>query len=148
MRPIKFRAKDFGGVWYYGSLGYSNIHTKIYFQTGKGSVKRMDWVYINQDTIGQFTGLKDKNGKEIYEGDIVGWKDDNLLYAVIFRKGMFYASVDVEDCNEEIYGGFPLCTLASQGGKGIEIVGNIYDNPELIKKYKEIIEIKNPNNNE
>lgn len=131
MRPIKFRAKDFGGVWYYGSLGYSNIHTKIYFQTGKGSVKVIDWVYVNEETIGQFTGLYDAHGKEIYEGDIVGWKDDNLLYAVTFRKGMFYASVEV--CNEEIYGGFPLHTLASQGGKSIEIVGNIYDNPELLK---------------
>lgn len=84
MRIIKFIAKDFGGVWYYGSLGYSNIHTKIYFQTGKGSVKRMDWVYVNQETIGQFTGLYDAHGKGIYEGDILKWKADNLLYAVIF----------------------------------------------------------------
>lgn len=133
MRTIKFRAKDLDGVWYYGSLVHLNeLDAAMYFQTGNGSLKVIDWVYVNQETIGQFTGLYDAHGKEIYEGDIVGWKDDNLLYAVTFRKGMFYASVEV--CNEEIYGGFPLHTLASQGGKSIEIVGNIYDNPELKKK--------------
>ena len=140
MRTIKFRAKDFDGVWHYGSLVYTNIlDAKIYSQTGKGSLKRMDWVYVNQETIGQFTGLYDAHGKEIYEGDIVKWKADNRLYAVIFKWGMFYASVEV--CNQEIYGGFPLHALAGDE-KGIEIVGNIYDNPELKKKYKEIIEIK------
>ena len=130
MRAIKFRAKGFDGVWHYGSLGYSNIHTKIYFQTGKGSVKSMDWVYVNEETIGQFTGLYDENGKGIYEGDILKWKADNRLYAVIFNWGMFYASVEV--CNQETYGGFPLHSLTDD--EACEIVGNIYDNPELKKK--------------
>lgn len=130
MRTIKFRAKDFGGVWYYGSLGYSNIHTKIYFQTGNDLAKVMDWVYVNQETIGQFTGLYDAHGKRIYEGDILKWKADNRLYAVIFKWGMFYASVEV--CNQEIYGGFPLHGLTDD--EACEIVGNIYDNPELLKK--------------
>lgn len=132
MRTIKFRAKDFDGVWHYGSLGYSNIHTKIYFQTGKGSVKRIDWVYVNEDTIGQFTGLYDAHGKEIYEGDILKWKADNRLYAVIFNWGMFYASVEV--CNEGTYGGFPLHSLTEHDDEDCEIVGNIHDNPELLKK--------------
>ena len=82
-------------------------------------------------TIGQFTGLYDAHGKRIYEGDILKWKADNRLYAVIFKWGMFYASVEVY--NKDIYGGFPLHTLAGDE-KDIEIVGNIYDNPELIQK--------------
>lgn len=131
MRTIKFRAKDFDGVWHYGSLVYTNIlDAKIYSQTGKGSLKITDWLFVTPDTIGQFTGLYDENGKEIYEGDILKWKADNRLYAVIFKWGMFYASVEV--CNQDIYGGFPLHALADE--KGIEIVGNIYDNPELKKK--------------
>ena len=132
MRTIKFRAKNKNGVWYYGSLVYSDkLDAAIYFQTGLGSVKVIDWVYVNPETIGQFTGLYDAHGKEIYEGDILKWKADNRLYAVIFNWGMFYASVEV--CNQEIYGGFPLHALAGDE-KGIEIIGNIYDNPELKKK--------------
>ena len=146
MRTIKFRAKDFDGVWHYGSLVYSDkIDAVIYFQTGKGSVKSMDWVYVNQETIGQFTGLKDENGNEIYEGDILKW-NNGRLYVVKFWRGMFYASV--EECNEGILGGFPLHRLTEYEDEKCEIVGNIYDNPEMKKKYKEIIEIKNPNSNE
>ena len=131
MRTIKFRAKDFDGVWHYGSLVYTNIlDAKIYSQTVKGSLKITDWLFVTPDTIGQFTGLYDKNGKEIYEGDILKWKADNRLYAVIFNWGMFYASVEV--CNQETYGGFPLHSLTDD--EACEIVGNIYDNPELKKK--------------
>ena len=139
MRTIKFRARRKNGEWVVGNFIH---HFATYFKTEERYSIFLPkpendnggyWVEdIDPETIGQFTGLYDENGKEIYEGDIVGWKDDNLLYAVTFRKGMFYASVEV--CNEEIYGGFPLHTLASQGGKSIEIVGNIYDNPELKKK--------------
>ena len=132
MRTINFRAKDLDGVWYYGSVVHSILGVKIYFQTRNGSEKSMDWVYVTPETIGQFTGLYACDGKEIYEGDILKWKADNRLYAVIFNWGMFYASVEV--CNQEIYGGFPLHALAEENGKDIEIVGNIYDNPELKKQ--------------
>ena len=146
MRTIKFRAKDFDGVWHYGSLVYSKeIDAAIFFQTGNGAVKRIDWVYVNKETIGQFTGIYDAHGKEIYEGDILKW-NNGRLYVVKFWRGMFYASV--EECNEGILGGFPLHRLTEYEDEKCEIVGNIYDNPEMKKKYKEIIEIKNPNNNE
>lgn len=132
MRTIKFRAKNINGVWYYGSLVYSDkIDAAIYFQTGNGLVKSMDWVYVNKETIGQFTGLKDENGNEIYEGDILKW-NNGRLYVVKFWRGMFYASV--EECNEGILGGFPLHRLTEYEDEKCEIVGNIYDNPELKKK--------------
>ena len=132
MRTIKFRGKTHGnGKWYYGSLVYSNeINAAIYFQIGNGLIKRMDWVYVIPETVGQFTGLMDKNGKEIYEGDIVKWSN-GMLYAVKFWEGMFYASI--EECNEGILGGFPLYRLIEYEDGGCEIIGNIHDNTELLK---------------
>lgn len=133
MRIIKFRGKTrVNGKWYYGSLVYSDeINAAIYFQIGSGLVKTMDWVYVNQETVGQFSGLYDCNEKEIFEGDILKWDKDGLLYVVKFWDGMFYASV--EECNEGIFGGFPLHALTEYEDRECEIVGNIYDNPELPK---------------
>lgn len=77
MRTIKFRGqKKTNGVWVYGSLVYSNeIDAAIYFQTENGSVKVMDWVYVNQETIGQFTSLYDKNKKDLLE-------ESTILYMI------------------------------------------------------------------
>ena len=84
---------------------------------------------VKDDTVGQFTGQYDKNDKKIYEGDIVRWDKDQKLYVVEFRSGMFYASV--EPCNPRIYGGFPLWFLCEEE-QHCEIVGNRYDNTELL----------------
>lgn len=133
MRTIKFRGKTRGnGKWYYGSLVYSDeINAAIYFQIGNGLVKTMDWVYVNPETVGQFTGLYDCDGKEIYEGDILKWEKDYLMYVVKFWDGMFYASV--KECNEGILGGFSLHVLTEHEDGKCEIVGNIFDNAEFLK---------------
>ena len=132
MRTIKFRGKTHNGKWYYGSLVYSNeINAAIYFQIGNGLVKRLDWVYVMPESIGQFTGLYDCNGNKIYEGDIVEWEKDGLMYVVRFWRGMFFASA--QECNEGILGGFPLHALTEYEYRKCKIVGDIYDNPELLK---------------
>ena len=86
---------------------------------------------VAPETIGQFTGLYDCNGNKIYEGDIVEWEKDGLMYVVRFWCGMFYASV--KECNDGIFGGFPLHALTKHDDRKCKIVGNIYDNPELLK---------------
>ena len=86
-------------------------------------------VVVLEDTIGEFSGLRDKDGCDIYEGDIVRWDKDQKMYLVVFRNGMFYASV--EECNPHIYGGFPLWCLCEEE-QHCTIVGNIYDNQELL----------------
>ena len=130
MRTIKFRGqKTTNGVWVYGSLVYSNeIQTAIYFQTGSGLVKSMEWVYVNPETVGQFTGLYDKNEKEIYEGDILKVQGLGEKIEVRFVRGVF-AFLWNGDLDDEAPINAPTQEWA-------EVIGNIHDNPELLKRKK------------
>ena len=126
MRTIKFRGKvRRTGKWFYGNLYVKDIY-------GRTHTTKCGCFDIDPETVGQFTGLMDKNGAEIYEGDIVEWEIDNRKYVVKFWEGMFYASV--KEYNEGILGGFSLHVF-TQGDEGYrcEIVGNIHDNTELLK---------------
>ena len=134
-REILFRGKKSNGRWVYGSLVVSeNIKPAIYYEEGKGLVKRLDWCYVNPDTIGQYTGLKDKNGKKIFEGDIVkgvSHKSDSCIselipFDVIGVVGYHkeYQTLEVRTRQASLH-----IEVAIKG----EVIGNIHDNPELIK---------------
>ena len=125
MRTIKFRGqKTTNGVWVYGSLVYSNeIQTAIYFQTGSGLVNSMEWVYVNPETVGQFTGLYDKNEKEIYEGDILRVQGLGEKIEVRFVRGSF-AFLWNGDLDDE-------AAINAPTQKWAEVIGNIHDNPKL-----------------
>lgn len=120
MREIKFRGKGvITNNWIKGSLLTTEDGGIIYGESAGG---------VKKETIGQYTGLKDKNEKEIYEGDIILWHDKK--YVVKFRSGMFYASV--EEFNKDVHGGYPLWSLVKYHDEqdcGV-IVGNIYENNE------------------
>ena len=123
-REILFRGKRGNGRWVYGSLVVSeNIKPAIYYEVGNGLVKQLDWCYVNPDTIGQYTGLKDKNGKKIFEGDIISLGDPNIKYQTMWRNAGFAA----KQIGASSYIG--LTYWASD----IEVLGNIIDNPELMK---------------
>lgn len=87
---------------------------------------------VRENTIGQFTGLFDKNGKEIYEGDIV-----QLDYITTIGKHRIGLSFEVKWCTQEGcwagWDGFVENAL-QQTCKMFVVKGNIYDNPELIKE--------------
>lgn len=135
MRPIKFRAiiedsySKNNGSWVYGGLikygsFYAICEDSLYIDDD-GITE--DLVYIDERTVGQFTGLYDKNGKEVYEGDIIKCSR-GCLHSVYFEKE--YAGTYI--------GGMPAFYLSGLNNGyawiGVEeVVGNIHENPELLE---------------
>lgn len=129
MREILFRGKDIKGNWHIGLLAH--IRNAWYISNKAGVSTAFE---VIPETIGQYTGLTDKNGKKIFEGDI--HKCGENLWLVTF--GEFY-DMDVTDYE---YGWY--CKKINSkhaeafGLNGAEsgymnIIGNIHDNPELLK---------------
>lgn len=108
MRTIKFRGKAYSsGGWVYGYYFYDTLLKSHWIGCDD------DLSEVDPETVGQFTGLLDKNGKEIFEGDVL--------------KGGIYKSYIVKWDNEE--NGFNVNYHALK----YEVIGNIFDNPELLK---------------
>lgn len=137
MREIKFRGKKASGDWVFGELVMSpTIDPAIYFEVGNGSVKQMDWVYVNPDTIGQYTGLRDADGREIYEGDLLRLEDCELAYGQVVWHPNGYFAIDphfgkykLMDCPYRPIG--EMINYELRQGKHLRFVvcGNIHDNP-------------------
>ena len=148
MREILFRGKTDTGRWVYGDL----MQTQILFRckTDKGRWMRgdllrkpqhdvysiveqkedMEYYLVDKNTIGQYTGLTDKNGTGIFEGDILKIVDDegNTDFSdggvgnVEFAYGLWYVSGKPQNGLWDLLQAY-YC----------EVLGNIYDNPELLK---------------
>ncbi len=118
MRTIKFRAwdKNKEKMIYPGQTAIWSRHAKV------SSGDLIDW--FEDEDLMEFTGLKDKNGKEIYEGDLLKRdKRKKRISVAKFSGGMFLFSIVGEP-----YFDYPF------DARKFEVVGNLYENPELLKK--------------
>lgn len=123
MREILFRGKHTKtGEWVEGLLLTENNDT-FYIVKPKTDVDDIGWLdYVKPETVGQYTGLTDRNGKKIFEGDIVKYREEYGYIEYADQEAMFNICFDTWFTDfDHIY------------GKEIEIIGNIRDNPELLE---------------
>lgn len=139
MREILFRGKNVdNGKWIKGYLYRisEELNPFIMLPDSKGESYEVDSI-----TVGQYTGLTDRNGKKIFEGDIVKCSDENndIYFSAVVKFGNPNAVYDWgyqlkrmngDHTNTDIL----LWVDMEEGGAFIEVIGNIYDNPELLKE--------------
>ena len=129
MRDILFRAKrEDNGEWAYGYYvclpdvagSVSMLHVPA-----RNPDESNKTYYVKKSTVGQFTGLTDKNGVKIFEGDIVRYGD--TIHKVVFeqRNGTAYFGLVYSPIETLPFGHY-------QDLRQLEVIGSIYDNPELI----------------
>lgn len=131
MREIRYRGIGIAErKWVFGSLWFDtrNEATLIW------SEELEYWVRVDPSTVGEYTGLKDKNGKEIYEGDVIRSplsEDKTRPHRIFYHTGNAAFMGALVDRKE-------LCYLRLDQDWiykfGKEVIGNIHDNPELIEK--------------
>lgn len=142
MREILFRGKRIdNGEWVYGAFCPKSCDDPFGPMLDKPSIIKLEgpcdgwWFDVDSSTIGQYTGLTDKNGKRIFEGDIVrfyerqlGGEDAPVIQSVGYEEGGFcvYRYFLNNWLRNAINGNIQL--------EGIEVIGTIHDNPELLKE--------------
>ncbi|MEB5857690.1 YopX family protein [Enterococcus gallinarum] len=99
------------------------------------------WVEVQPEYLMQSTGLKDKNRVEVFQGDIVKVTDEDEEYSYISVVKNYaeegYPAFDIEYPSDWEYESNALSTIMSGGYETIEIIGNIYENPELLEQANE-----------
>lgn len=130
MKEIKFRAwvKDRKAIFEVVLINYVTKKVTYLLERVGHLLSIRDAKFYDVELM-QYTGLKDKNNKEIYEGDILFESFGERYYKVVFENGGFRAEFK-GDFDEH---SFDLIDVVAQG---CEIVGNIYENPELMEEVR------------
>ena len=122
MRELKFRA------WSEETKSFE------YFDLNKGTECGLTnlQIWARNTQIEQYTGLKDKNGKEIYEGDILGgiWESGFISWCEKCKQFQYHsAGIGCMACSGDVH----WCEIVEDNGK-LEVIGNIHENPELLEE--------------
>ena len=130
MREIKFRA------WLKEEKKMVNVETIDFTDKSIQYLEKNEFInayllrrmIFDDIELMQYTGLKDKNGKEIYEGDILFFRDENMKYIVVWQDAAFIIkSIEIRKYSEK------MCWL-DDTEICCEIVGNIYENKKLLEE--------------
>ena len=142
-REIKFRGKSIDtGKWIYGFLSFfytAGRNENGLILTDKAKIYspedcRCDDVWA--ETVGQFTGLCDKNGKEIYEGDIINVNGKYPRLVKFIDEYACFCIARISDLDNNLETGYWQQVIPgwwNNPDREIEVCGNIYDNPDLLK---------------
>jgi uncharacterized phage protein (TIGR01671 family) len=127
-REIKFRGKSKKtGKWIYGYY-FKNRGIDFIVPDEFANGKTWEDYEVDSDSVMQFTGRNDKNGREVYEGDVLRFYDEDIPFKVVFA---FVEGVFMPVYTDKLH------VRSSWPVEDMEIVGNIFDNPELLKGGKE-----------
>lgn len=149
MREIKFRGKrKDNGEWIYGSLVYDErgfpFIVGAVVESCEEYIALEVWCPVEKNSVGQLTGLHDKNGKEIFQGDIIKREfklfdneTDKIISSVEW--GTYNDGKYVNNIECWISDDWPISDLGglyAMAEHTIEVIGNIYEHPELLNKDK------------
>ena len=133
MREILFRGKRKSDEqWIYGRLSYNGLGDTMKIIENNFFKE----IQVLSDTIGQYTGLTDKNGKKIFEGDLL-LSNGSLIWLVAFENGAFVCKDERFETFFNFYEhsdyDFKTKSFKSYISEDYKVIGNIHDNPELLK---------------
>lgn len=125
MREYRFRGKRIeNGEWVYGSLISDRYIVGNVLEWNDEYFNTEWWAAVDPSTVGQYTGIKDKNGKEIYEGDILS-NGSHVDWIVVYEEAAFKVKFPDPIKTDRYYLNRGMAEIR-------EIIGNIYENPEIL----------------
>lgn len=139
MREISFRGKrldnnewEYGYLCRYGFAGKEKYYIIPYYASDLYAFE------VDSETVGQFTGLTDKNGEKIFEGDILKCLTDDFVGTVIYNKNTASFIVEIKDHNLEFYQYHYSLLNKGDITRSLQLqdtikIENIYNNPELLE---------------